>query len=173
MLPILGGRCANGEGPLPCRWERGLSSRSRKPTQASAHASSMPATLGSRRGRNSPRDRVGQGEGVAAEHVDVLEAQGREPGDVFGPNLVSFGAELAERRIHVDRVPEHDEAAPFERVEGDGKTMIDATGLVGSEGERSSSMPSITGQAVGAGPLAPGQRWSLARKHEVAAPAAG
>src|SRR4029077_13077594 len=52
-------------------------------------------------------------------------------------------------------------------MEGDGKTMIDAAGLVGSEGERSSSMPSITGQAVGAGPLAPGQRWSLARKHEV------
>ena len=52
-------------------------------------------------------------------------------------------------------------------VEGDGKTMIDAAGLVGSEGERSSSMPSITGQATGAGPLAPGQRWSLARKHEV------
>src|SRR4051812_41257936 len=33
--------------------------------------------------------------------------------------------------------------------EGDGKTMIDAAGLVGSEGERSSSMPSITGQAAG------------------------
>jgi transposase len=52
-------------------------------------------------------------------------------------------------------------------MKGDGKTMIDAAGLMGSEGERSSSMPSITGQAVGAGPLAPGQRWSLARKHEV------
>src|SRR3954465_15347643 len=52
-------------------------------------------------------------------------------------------------------------------VEGNGKTMIDAAGLVGSEGERSSSMLSITGQAAGAGPLAPGQRWSLARKHEV------
>src|SRR4051812_8651211 len=52
-------------------------------------------------------------------------------------------------------------------VEGDGKTMIGAAGLVGSEGERSSSMLSITGQAAGAGPLAPGQRWSLARKHEV------
>src|SRR3954452_17774500 len=52
-------------------------------------------------------------------------------------------------------------------VEGDGKTMIDAAGLVGSEGERGSSMLSITGQAAGAGPLAPGQRWSLARKHEV------
>ena len=47
-------------------------------------------------------------------------------------------------------------------VEGDGKTMIGAAGLVGSEGERSSSMLSITGQAAGAGPLAPGQRWSLA-----------
>src|SRR3954469_3028497 len=35
--------------------------------------------------------------------------KGREPGDVFGPDLVSLGAELAERRIHVDRVPEHDE----------------------------------------------------------------
>src|SRR4051812_17514415 len=44
--------------------------------------------------------------------------------------------------------------------------MIDATGLVG-EGERGSSMLSTTGQAAGAGPLAPGQRWSLARKHEV------
>ena len=47
-------------------------------------------------------------------------------------------------------------------MEGNGKTMIGAAGLVGSEGERSSSMPSITGQAAGAGPLAPGQRWSLA-----------
>src|SRR3954452_7712026 len=55
------------------------------------------------------RDRVRQGEGVAAEHVDVPEAQGREPGDVFGPDLVSLGAELVDRRIHVDRVPEHDE----------------------------------------------------------------
>jgi len=52
-------------------------------------------------------------------------------------------------------------------MEGDGKTMIGAAGLVGSEGERSSSLLSITGQAAGAGPLAPGQRWSLARKHEV------
>ena len=41
-----------------------------------------------------------------------------------------------------------------------------AVGAVGSEGERSSSLLSITGQAAGAGPLAPGQRWSLARKHE-------
>src|SRR3712207_2940700 len=31
----------------------------------------------------------------------------------------------------------------------------------------SSSLLSITGQAAAAGPLAPGQRWSLARKHEV------
>ena len=52
-------------------------------------------------------------------------------------------------------------------MEGDGKTMIGAAGLVGSEGERSSSMlsssmPSITGQAAGAGPLAPGQALDLA-----------
>src|SRR3982750_4740697 len=52
-------------------------------------------------------------------------------------------------------------------MEGNGKTMIGAAGLVGSEGERSSSLLSTTGQAAGAGPLAPGQRWSLARKHEV------
>ena len=39
----------------------------------------------------------------------MLEAQGREPGDVCGPDLVSLGAELVDRRIHVDRVPEHDE----------------------------------------------------------------
>src|SRR3954463_1390092 len=45
--------------------------------------------------------------------------------------------------------------------------MIDAAGLVGREGERNSSMLSITGPAAEAGPLAPGQRWSLARKHEV------
>src|SRR3954466_45658 len=51
-------------------------------------------------------------------------------------------------------------------MEGDGKTMIGAAGCVGSEGERGSSMLSIPGQAAGAGPLAPGQRWSLARKHE-------
>src|SRR3954462_4573005 len=72
----------------------------------------MPATLGSRRGRSSPRDRVGQGESVAAEHVDVLEAQGREPGDVFGPDLVSLGAELVDRRIPADRVPKHAEVDP-------------------------------------------------------------
>ena len=52
-------------------------------------------------------------------------------------------------------------------MEGNGKTMIGAAGLVGSEGERGSSMLAITGQAAGAGPLAPGQRWSLARKYEV------
>src|SRR3954454_11865480 len=52
-------------------------------------------------------------------------------------------------------------------VEGNGKTMIDVAGVVGSEGERSSSIASLTGQATGAGPLAPGQRWSLARKPEV------
>ena len=52
-------------------------------------------------------------------------------------------------------------------MEGDGKAMIGAAGLVGSEGERSSSLLSITGQAAEVGPLAPGQRWSLARKHEV------
>src|SRR5215217_9301671 len=51
-------------------------------------------------------------------------------------------------------------------MEGDGQTMIGAAGLVGSEGERSSSMLSITGQAAEVRPLAPGQRWSLARKHE-------
>src|SRR4051794_12805895 len=45
--------------------------------------------------------------------------------------------------------------------------MIDAAGLVGSEGERGSSVLSTPGQGAGAGPLAPGQRWSLARKHEV------
>src|SRR5829696_7852691 len=50
-------------------------------------------------------------------------------------------------------------------MEGDGKMMIGAAGLVGSEGERSSSLLPITGQAAGAGPLAPGQRWSLARQH--------
>ena len=45
--------------------------------------------------------------------------------------------------------------------------MIDAAGLVGSDGERGSSMLSITGQAAEAAPLAPGQRCSLARKPEL------
>ena len=37
-------------------------------------------------------------------------------------------------------------------MEGDGKTMIGATGLVGSEGERGSSMLSTTGQATEVSP---------------------
>ena len=33
----------------------------------------------------------------------------REPGDVLGADVVALGAELVERRVHVDRVPEHDD----------------------------------------------------------------
>ena len=52
-------------------------------------------------------------------------------------------------------------------MEGDGKTMIGAAGLVGSEGERSSSMlsssmPSITGRPLGLVRSAPGQALDLA-----------
>jgi hypothetical protein len=52
---------------------------------------------------------VRQDKGIAAEHVDVLETEGRQPGNVVGQDLVSLGPELIERRIHVNGVPEHDE----------------------------------------------------------------
>ena len=42
-----------------------------------------------------------------------------------------------------------------------------AVGAVGSEGERRSSTLSTAGDERPVAPLAPGQRWSLARKREV------
>jgi hypothetical protein len=54
-------------------------------------------------------DGVRQGKGIAAEHVDVLEAERRQPGNIVGQYLVPLGPELIERRIHVNGVPEHDE----------------------------------------------------------------
>ena len=42
-----------------------------------------------------------------------------------------------------------------------------AVGAVGSEGERSSSTLSMARDERPAAPLAPGQRWSLARKRDV------
>src|SRR3954453_16576234 len=82
-------------------------------------------------------------------------------------SLVAWGREGSVSCPRFLWTPYCPEKLEDDSVEGNGKTMIDAAGLVGSEGERGSSMLSITGQAAGAGPLAPGQRWSLARKHEV------
>ena len=52
-------------------------------------------------------DDVGQGEGIAAEHVDVFKAERVQA----GYNLVAYvevlGPEPVQRRIHVDRVPQH------------------------------------------------------------------
>jgi hypothetical protein len=39
----------------------------------------------------------------------MLVAERREPRDVLGFGVMSFSPELAERGIHVDGVPEHDE----------------------------------------------------------------
>lgn len=47
------------------------------------------------------------------------------------------------------------------------ENAVAVDGAVGNEGERSSS-PFSTAQATPVGPLAPGQRWSVARKREVA-----
>jgi hypothetical protein len=46
---------------------------------------------------------------IAAKHVDMVEAQWGQAGDVFIANVVSTGTELVQRRIHVNRVPEHDD----------------------------------------------------------------
>jgi len=39
----------------------------------------------------------------------MVEAQWGQAGDVFITNVVSAGAELVQRRIHINRVPEHDD----------------------------------------------------------------
>ena len=63
----------------------------------------------SQRPEFAARDGVGQGEGVAAKHVDVLEAERRQAGHVLWAHVEALGAELVQRRVHVDRVPEHDD----------------------------------------------------------------
>ncbi len=64
----------------------------------------MPIALGSRSGLSSPRDDVGECEGVATEQVDVLEAErmdkGQHPRDVHRNPL---GADTFSRGLHVDR----------------------------------------------------------------------
>jgi hypothetical protein len=52
-------------------------------------------------------DRLRQCKGVTAKHVDIVEAQRGQAGDVFITNVVSAGVELVQRRIHINRVPEH------------------------------------------------------------------
>ena len=47
-------------------------------------------------------------EGIAAEHVDGLEAEWRQAGDVL-PGLTTFSPELGQGRVHTQRVPEHDD----------------------------------------------------------------
>jgi hypothetical protein len=53
--------------------------------------------------------RLRQCEGITAKHVDMVEAQRGQAGDVFITNVVSAGAKLVQRRIHINRVPEHDD----------------------------------------------------------------
>ena len=50
-------------------------------------------------------DGVRQDKGIAAEHVDVFEAERRQSGNIVGQYLVPFGAELIDCRIHVNGVP--------------------------------------------------------------------
>jgi hypothetical protein len=47
-------------------------------------------------------------EGIAAEHVDGLEAEWRQAGDVLS-GLTTFSPELGRGRVHTQRVPEHDD----------------------------------------------------------------
>ncbi len=49
-------------------------------------------------------DRVGQREGISAEHVDVVEPERREATDVVVAHIEAAGAELIERRVYVDCV---------------------------------------------------------------------
>ena len=52
--------------------------------------------------------RLGQGEGVTAEHVDVLVTERRQTRHVLVADIESLGPELVEGSIHVDRVPQDD-----------------------------------------------------------------
>ncbi len=54
-------------------------------------------------------DRVGQREGVSAKHIDVVEAERRQPCHVLVAHVVALGAEPVQRCVHVDRVPENDD----------------------------------------------------------------
>ena len=55
------------------------------------------------------RDHVGDGERVSPEHVDVLERERRQAGNVGGLHIMAFGAQSVERGVHVDGVPQHHE----------------------------------------------------------------
>src|SRR4051794_3647225 len=96
-------------------------------------------------GIGHPRQNAEPGDDVAVGVQEVVE--GSEDRDSrereHGQNPVS-----CPRFLWTPYCPEKLED---DSVEGDGKTMIDVAGVVGSEGERSSSMPSITGQGAGAG----------------------
>lgn len=59
----------------------------------------------------SCRDLVGQGEGEVAEHFDVLVLERREAFEVFVGDLPAAGSEVADRVVHVLRVPEDEEVA--------------------------------------------------------------
>src|SRR5450631_3116277 len=39
----------------------------------------------------------------------MLEPEGRQSADVLGPGLVALSDELVQRRVHIDRVPKHDQ----------------------------------------------------------------
>src|SRR5262245_10488434 len=42
-------------------------------------------------------------------HVDVLMSERRQAGHILAPDLEALLAELPQRRVHVDGVPEHDD----------------------------------------------------------------
>src|SRR4051812_41194537 len=54
------------------------------------------------------RDGLGQTEGVAAEHVDVGEAERGEACYIAIQHGEALGSQLRERGIHINRVPQHD-----------------------------------------------------------------
>src|SRR3982750_4009684 len=53
-------------------------------------------------------DGLGQTEGVAAEHVDVGEAERGEACYIPIQHGEALGSQLCERGIHINRVPQHD-----------------------------------------------------------------
>ena len=54
-------------------------------------------------------DHLGHCEGVTPQQVDVIVNEGPQPRHVLVSYRVALVPQLRERRVHVDRVPQHDD----------------------------------------------------------------